>query len=283
MYLWKSLENYTSNNYEISYIAGILTVEAIAIDYSEISFNYTGNETFVYNGTAVEFEAQMIPEFVTYDIVYKENDETIVDEAVDAGTYSVTFVPQTSVNYIFVGEPLKVTFTIDKATIDESELYFTIDGEKVTAVKAGEEGQPSSTIVYEVEMYYDGEEHIVDFVNNTGVEGVAFNFTAQEKTRTIKNISLYNLGVELNFSANVLKNYEAVDFTQYVIEIRINDFMQGYKLTYMPENGSTDEHIVKTDLIPFSQENYKVNGLILDIEFVYADEELESVYIEIME
>lgn len=269
---------YTSNNYEISYVAGLLTVQAITHNYNEISFNHTGEEEFVYNGTAVEFVASGVPSYVTYDIVYKENDTTVVDEAVDAGTYSATFVPQTSVNYIFVGEPLKVTFTIDKATIDESELYFTIDGAKVTAVKAGEEGQPSSMIVYEVEMYYDGEEHLVDFVNNTGVEGVTFNFTAQERTRTIKNISLYNLGVELNFSANVLKNYEAVDFTQYVIKIRINDFMQGYKLTYMPENGITDEHIVKTDLIPFAQENYKVNGLILDIEFVYADEELESVY-----
>ena len=268
----------TSNNYEISYVAGLLTVKAIKVQYSDISFNYDGTEEFVYNGTAVEFVASGVPAYVTYDIVYKLNDTTVVDEAVDAGNYTATFVPQTSVNYIFEGEVLKVAFTIDKAVIDASKLYFTIDGEKVTAVKAGEEGQPSSMIVYEVEMYYDGEEHLVDFVNNTGVEGVTFNFTAQERTRTIKNISLYNLGVELNFSANVLKNYEAVDFTQYVIAIRINDFMQGYKLTYMPENGSADEHIVKTDLIPFIQENYKVNGLILDIEFVYADEELESVY-----
>ncbi|MBQ4541569.1 MAG: hypothetical protein IJA23_01815 [Clostridia bacterium] len=277
---------YTSNNYEISYVAGLLTVQAITHNYNEISFNYTGTEKFVYNGTAVEFIASGVPDYVTYDVVYKLNDTTVVDEAVDAGTYSVTFVPQTSVNYIFEGEVLKVTFTIDKATIDADELYFTIDSEKVTTVIPTEGEGQESVIKYGEELYYDGAEHYVDFVNNTGVEGVTVEFTASDEERTFNNIGAYSFAVTINVSNSVLKNYEELDCTSYLISVSILDYLQGIKINYIKDTFTmvdTPDTLIVTDTIYASRDGvttYELeNGVVItSVEVVLADEELEDIY-----
>ncbi len=270
----------SSNNYEISYVAGLLTIEAIIHNYNEISFNYTGAETFVYNGTAVEFVAQMVPDYVTYNIVYKENDETVVDEAVDAGTYSVTFVPQTSVNYVFEGEPLKVEFTINKATINADELYFTIDGVKVTTVVPTEGEGPTGTIYYKEEMYFDGAEHEVDFVNNTGIEGIEIIFPTPEELKTIKNINTYQFYVSVTVPEAVLKNYEELEASQMLLTVIVNDYLKAVKVTYInritvsAEDINVEEVTLSRDVLTTKT----IDGRIIDLEVVLADEGLEGVY-----
>ena len=272
----------SSNNYEISYVAGILTVEAITLQYSDYSFNYTGAENFVYNGTAVEFVALSVPAYVQYSIVYKLNDTTVVDEAVDAGTYSATFVPQTSVNYIFEGEALKVTFTIDKATIDPDELYFTIDSEKVTTVESVGDGEnsPSYSITYKETMYYDGAEHYVNFVNNTGIEGVTVSLTHSDEQRFVKNISTHHFSAYVSVSESVLKNYEEIEHTSYMLIFVIEDYFKAVKVTYVDRIDTEVEHVQpgEIELSRDALTTQSFDGVIIDIEFVLAEEGLEEVY-----
>ena len=268
----------TSANYEISYVAGLLTVEAMQLNYSDYSFNYVGTETFVYNGTAVVFEIQMLPDFVQYDIVYKLNDETVVSEAVNAGSYTVTFVPKTSINYIFSGEALKVPFTIEKATIDETQLYFVFDG-STDGISVNEryENQVDTLVIYSASYYCDSMYHQVDFVNNTGVGGISFRYTIPDGMRTqIKNVGHYSIGVDIEVSSNVLNNYEELEYTQYVLELNILEIFNAFKVTY-----TDGTEVITTDEIPFysyQTTTYSVNGLILGVEVVYTDEELESIY-----
>lgn len=270
----------TADNYEISYEAGTLTVQAITLQYSDYSFNYDGSEEFVYNGTPVMFDVQEVPGYVTYSVVYKLNDETVVAEAVNAGSYTVTFVPDDSANYVFAGEVLKQSFEIEKATIIDSSFGFVIDeSNDGISLREREEGQAANLVAYQSSFYYDGLDHIVDFVNTTGIDGVTFAFSCSEESRTINTISNYSFSVEIFITDEVLANYNAPTYTQYFIEIIILDFIQGVNITYIPNTtDSVNSEIQPVSVGFYSSSVTTVDGLIIGAEVIYVDETLNEIY-----
>ena len=73
-----------------------------------------------------------------------------------------------------------------------------------------------------------------------------------------------------------MKNYYALEITQFIFEISIIDYIEGVKVTYIPEGGGeVAENVVPIDY--YTNQYFQVDGLIIDVEVLLV-EELALVY-----
>ena len=176
-----------SNNYQITYINGTLTVTGL----TTIPVPQIANTTLVYNGTEQTFVTA--DNYANFDCVTLTN-----NTGTNAGKYVVTFTIKDTNLYIWddnTSDPKTITFTIAKATLT-----------KPTENK-------------DVTFAYSGENQ-VDNILNTGFND--YNTTDYvDKITVTKPTNAINAGINYTFTFTPTANYMWADGTSTKVTITI--------------------------------------------------------------
>ena len=219
----------SSTNYEIEYADGTLVVETKVINANE--FAWTKADEYVYNSQANPLPyLNNAPSYVQVEYVYNDGTND-VQYVRNAGKYTITAVFGDGEGNWSVSGTVSTTFEILKATIDGDLIYW--DAELDLQDK--------------VVVYYDGNLHTLELVNNTGIEFVqeyyeipGLKFNALMPGKEYKERGLYHFGVTLSLKEEDKKNYNDFEQSYYAI-LLIDDYIETYNLSYFDIETETSD------------------------------------------
>lgn len=244
-----------AQNYTFEYVAGDLVVNVKTVDLSGLTWNYDAGTPFGYDGTAKRPTlVGTIPEYVEYEYVYTLND--VEADPINAGEYVATIVfAEPEVASYIVNEPaeVQIEFTIEKAKVDESKIGFNVDDEDGYAFGI-----------------YDGEEHEIEFINNTGLE-LDIHWTNSEPGIFIpREIGIYEFECFVSLNEDDAQNYE-LEKDHYILTYEVKDFIENYTATINNGIESSKVNYYRTfEGHPYSDFNFS-DVILENIEVDFAE------------
>lgn len=212
------------NNYNISVVPATLSIIAARVSLDGVVWQEISEFTYNKGEQYPRFDAtSKLPSYVEY--TYNFGSELI--RPINADSYTVTIQFEDTNNYLIDGTVEAKSFEIQKATIDESKIYWNA-------------GSAELNLDGDYEVYYDGSMYTLELVNETGLNLVygnlivpgLDNFEAVSSGREVSAIGLYHFGVTLSLNEQDAQNYNDLNEKEYYARLLIKDFIKCLALSY---------------------------------------------------
>lgn len=235
----------SADNYEITFVNGILTVKAKTYNYSNlnIEFNYSSESPFTYNGQIQRPTVTGVPTYVYYSVAVTAGGETVTNPK-DAGTYTGTFTPDVSSgNYTFTGTAPTVEYVIGKKALTITANDKTINfGEEKANAGVSLTGLVTGEVLADVttgklEYSYVGYEKTSPagtyVISVSGLSSTNYEITYANGTLTVVKI-------QLNYSIITIEGTETVIYDGEVHTFSVKGKPDYVQATLVYKNSNND-------------------------------------------